>query len=241
LGELKLGKRVLKTPAVCGAVMGNDVEEMESTVALAVKQGADLIEIRADSLKDGKGLSKLFRGDLPVIFTNRPKHEGGNFRGTEEKRTELILEAIGNGASCVDLEISTPGRLRKRVVKEARQKGVSVLISHHNFSITPSAKSLLGIARKMSATGGDLIKIVTFAKDVSDSMRILDFLIEAQEPVTVPVIAFAMGEPGRISRVASLLLGSPFTYASVGKPTALGQLSVVEAKQLLRKLTLKRG
>ncbi len=239
MGELKLGKRVLKTPAVCGAVMGEDVDDMASAVSLAMKQGADLVELRIDSLRDREGWNDLLRMGPPTIFTNRPKREGGTFRGTEGARIDMIVEAIENGVPCVDLELSTTQRLRNRVVKAAKENGVSVLMSHHDFSATPSVEALIGVAKKMARFGGDLIKVVTFANNMAASMRVLDFLIDVQGEVTVPVIAFAMGEAGRISRIASLLMGSPFTYASVGEPTAPGQLGVVETKQLLLKLTLE--
>ncbi len=241
MGELKLGKSVLKTPAVCGSVTGKDVDEMSAAVELALSQGVDLVELRIDSLRDRVGWSDLLRNAPPIIFTNRPKRESGSFRGAEGERVNMILEAIGNGVPCVDLELSTTQRLRGRVVEEAKKKGVSVLISHHDFSATPSVESLIGIAKKMVRAGGDLIKVVTFANNAAASMRVLDFLIEVQEEVTVPVIAFAMGEAGRMSRIASLLLGSPFTYASVGEPTAPGQLNVAETKRLLRELSLKGG
>lgn len=239
MGELKLGKSFLKTPAVCGAVMGENVDEMESAVSFAVKQGADLVELRIDSLKNSEGWKKLLHLGPPTIFTNRPKHEGGWFRGTERERIGIISEAIESGVSCIDLELSAPTRLRNHVVKKAKERDISVLMSYHDFSTTPSLKYLIGIAKKISEAGADLIKIVTTAKSTSDSMRILDFLIDVQEMIALPVVAFAMGEEGRLSRIASLLLGSPLTYASVGKPTAPGQLGIAETKQLLSRLTLR--
>jgi len=49
----------------------------------------------------------------------------------------------------------------------------------------------------------------------------------------VNLIAFAMGDFGRISRVLSLYLGSPFTYVSLGKPIAPGQFSVDEIIKII--------
>ncbi len=239
MGELKLGKHLLRTPAVCGAVVGKDVAEMRSAISRAIKQGADLIELRVDSLQNREGWNKLLRKDLPFIFTNRSKNEGGAFKGSEEKRVEIILDAVGRGVSCVDIELSTPERLRDRVVSEAKRAGVTVLMSHHDFSATPSVEVLIDLASKMAETGCDLVKVVTLAQNLADSMRVLDFLIDAQGEVDVPVIALAMGEAGRVTRITAPLLGSPITYANVGKATAPGQLEVAETKKLLRKLVSK--
>lgn len=236
MSELKLGKHLLRTPAVCGAVTGKDVDEMRKAVSLAAKQGADLVELRMDSLQDREGWEKLLRKDLPIIFTNRSKREGGSFRGSEEKRTDIILDAIEQGVSCVDIELSTPEKLRNRVVSRAKKSGVSVLMSCHDFSKTPSVGKMAGFARKMAGAGCDLAKVVTFSKSSMDSLRVLDFLVQVQDEVAVPVIAFAMGDAGKITRIAAPLLGSPIAYASVGKPTAPGQLEVAETKRLLRKL-----
>jgi len=41
-----------------------------------------------------------------------------------------------------------------------------------------------------------------------------------------------MGNYGKISRILCLFLGSPYTYASLGKPIAPGQFSVDEVKSI---------
>jgi 3-dehydroquinate dehydratase-1 len=43
-----------------------------------------------------------------------------------------------------------------------------------------------------------------------------------------------MGDHGRISRILSLYLGSPYTYVSLGKPVAPGQFSVDEIKKIIQ-------
>jgi len=241
LSELRLGSFVLRTPAVCGAVMGRDVREMGRAVARARKMGADLVELRADTLEEVQGWHRLVKGDFPIIFTNRPRREGGEFRGGERERVEILQEAIERHVACVDVEFSTPAGLRKRVISAAKREGVSVLVSWHDFSKTPAVVALKARAKKMAAAGGDLVKLVTFANSVVDSIRVLDFLVEVQEEISVPAVAFAMGEAGRMTRIASLLLGSPFTYASVGRMTAPGQFDVAETRRLLSRLMPREG
>jgi len=239
LGALRLGRHVLKTPAVCGAVLAKNIRVMSSAVSRALEQGADLVELRVDGLQNQEGWKRLLRGGFPMILTNRPRREGGVFLGSEEKRVKTILEAIEGNVPCVDIEFSTPEKLRNRVVSAANRAGVSVLMSSHDLSVTPAVKVLREQVKKMAEAGCDLAKVVTFAQNPSDSMRVLDFLVEVQDEVSVPVIAFAMGDAGKITRIASLLLGSPITYASVGRTTAPGQLGVAETKQLLRRLMPK--
>ena len=75
------------------------------------------------------------------------------------------------------------------------------------------------------------IKIVTNAKSTDDSTRVLELYSKTDK---ISLIAFAMGDHGRISRILSLYLGSPYTYVSLGKPVAPGQFSVDEIKKIIQ-------
>ncbi len=236
---LKLGKHEVRTPAVCGAVIGQDIETMRASVAGAIDQGADLIELRIDGLHDSAGWEKLLPVKVPVILTNRPEREGGGFRGDENKRIEVLLQGIAQGVSCVDIELSTPEPLRERVVSQAKKSGVAVLMTHHDFSLTPSIEVMIDIARRLAGAGCDLAKIVTFAEGTKDVLRMLDFLAQVQDEVAVPIIAFAMGDAGKITRIAAPMFGSPIVYAAAGEATAPGQLDVATTKRLLDELIPK--
>ncbi len=237
--QLKFGRRELRTPAVCGSVIGKNLGEMRTGVARAVKQGAGLVELRIDGLQSKVRWEKLLRKDLPIILTNRPEREGGSFKGKEEDRVELLLKGIGRRVSCIDIEFSTPKKLREHVVSETKKSGVTVLMSHHDFSTTPPAEALMEVTKKLEGAGCDLAKIVTFAKNSSDGLRMLDFFVQVQGKVSVPVVAFAMGNAGRITRFVAPIFGSPIVYAAAGEKTAPGQPDVATMKQWLRELMLK--
>jgi len=239
LKTFKLGKHELRTPAVCGAVIGQNIETMRASVARAINQGADLIELRIDGLHDSTGWEKLLPVKVPVILTNRPEREGGCFKGDENKRVEVLLQGIARGVSCIDIEFSTPEPLRERVMSQAKKSGIAVLMSHHDFSLTPSIEVLTDMAKRLVGAGCDLAKIVTFAGDRKDALRILDFLAQVQDEVAVPLIAFAMGDAGRITRIAAPVFGSPIVYAAAGEATAPGQFDVATMKRLLSELISK--
>jgi len=234
-----LGEHKLLTPAICGAVMAEKVNEMKTGIAKAIEQGADLVELRVDGLRDQSGWEKLLPVKVPVILTNRPEREGGGFKGDENKRIEVLLQGITRGVSCIDIELSTPGSLREQVVSQAKESGVAVLMSHHDFSSTPSIGVLTDMAKRLAVAGCDLAKIVTFAENTEDALRILDFLAQVQDEVTMPVIAFAMGDAGRITRIAAPVFGSPIVYAAAGKATAPGQFDVATMKRMLNELIPK--
>ncbi len=240
MGALKLGKHRLRTPAVCGAVIGKNLAEMRAGVARAIKQGADLVELRVDGLRDQSGWEKLLREDVPTILTNRPKREGGGFKGEEGKRVNLLLGGIERGVPCIDIELSTQKKLRDQVVSEARRAGVTVLMSYHNFSTTPPTEVLMRLTKDLVSAGCDIAKLVPFARNPGDALRTLDFAVQVLGEVEVPVVTFAMGDAGVITRIITPILGSPLVYATAGERTAPAQLDIATTKRLLRELTQGR-
>ena len=236
MSELRFGTHKLLTPAICGSVMAEKVNEMKTCVAKAIEQGADLVELRVDGLRDQAGWGKLLPVKVPVILTNRPEREKGGFKGDENKRIEVLLQGIAQGVTCIDVELSTPEPLRERVVSQAKKSGVAVLMSYHDFSLTPSIEVLTDVTKRLAGAGCDLAKIVTFAESTGEALRMLDFLAQVQDEVAVPVIAFAMGDAGKITRIAAPILGSPIVYAAADKVTAPGQFDVATTKRLLHEL-----
>ncbi len=235
---IRLGSHQLRTPAVCGAVIGESVKAMDAGLTRAMEQGADLVELRLDGLREQVGWEKLLheKVKVPIILTNRAKREGGRFEGGEEERVRVLLDGIDRGVDCVDVELSTEKKFLSRVVQDARKLGVSVLISHHDPFGTPAVDVLVAVAKRMVVAGCDIAKIVTFAETPSDALAALDFLVEVQDEVSVPVIAFAMGDAGKFSRISAPLFGSPIVYAEAGEATASGQFDVATTKRMLREL-----
>jgi len=213
---------------------------MNAAIDRAIRQGADLIELRLDKLRDLEGWQRLLREDMLVIVTNRADREGGYFKGRERERIKPLLEAIAQGAACVDLEFSTSKRWLDEVLKSAKKAGTSVLISHHDFNRVPPVEALIKVARQMAEVGCDMAKLVGFAKEPRDALRMLDFLVRAPGAVDVPVVAFAMGEAGRFSRIAAPFFGSPITYAAADGAAAPGQFDVPTMRQLVNNLGTKK-
>jgi 3-dehydroquinate dehydratase type I len=74
-----------------------------------------------------------------------------------------------------------------------------------------------------------VIKIVPFARSWEDNLTILS-LIPFAKARKQEIVAFCMGEKGKISRIYSPFLGAAWTYASLdqGRASAPGQLTVRE-------------
>jgi 3-dehydroquinate dehydratase type I len=143
-----------------------------------------------------------------------------------------LLNALEEGAELVDVERSTPEKWRKKIFR-ARGRS-SMVISAHVSDHTPPRGELHEIFEELSASGADIIKIVTHANTMTDNLRVLNLIPKAHER-GIKIIAFCMGPFGRISRIFSHLMGGYMTFASLerGEESADGQIPVMEMKKIL--------
>jgi 3-dehydroquinate dehydratase type I len=111
-------------------------------------------------------------------------------------------------------------------------------MSKHLLNGTPSREKLEEDFRNMVATGADIMKIVTRARKPEDNLRVLD-LIPFARNLGIEIVTFCMGPMGRLSRIASPLLGGYLTFASLeqGEESADGQIPVAEMRNLMEALT----
>jgi 3-dehydroquinate dehydratase-1 len=196
---------------------------------LAAAREADLLELRLD-LMDGDPLPILEAikkvAKVPIIATVRWQAEGGEFKGTEGERLELLIRASAF-ADYIDVELQCGllGTVLKRVERP-------VIASYHDFSRTPVRQDLRAILAEMKNTGAEVAKIAVTPRSLQDNLEILQLLLEADMPLCV----VAMGRLGRHLRAVAPLYGSVLTYGYVSQPTAPGQMSVSQLRQALELL-----
>jgi 3-dehydroquinate dehydratase-1 len=160
------------------------------------------------------------------VATLRPISEGGNFSGSEKNRISIIKLIAEYNPFLLDVEFNTL-RKNKNTSHYIKNTGTDMLVSWHDFNKTPKVSVLRNKIIQMKKFSNN-IKIVTMAKSINDASHVLSLYSDTK----VKLIAFSMGEYGKISRLLCLLLGSPYTYVSLGKPIAPGQFSVDEVKSI---------
>lgn len=218
---------------LCSCISAATTEEC---IKLAKTVDTELIEHRIDFMEGVQNLGRIYDAvTAPIIATNRSATYGGHFYGSEEKRVRYLLKAIDAGCTMVDVEIETDVALQQNVLEKARRNKCNVIISMHDFNRTPGREKLVEILHREKEEGADIGKIVTLARSIEDCHRILDLLMEARQE-RFPLVAFAMGDAGSFTRIAALLYGAPFMYASVTEKTGPGQLSVTAMRTILGEL-----
>ena len=198
--------------------------------ALAV---CDYAELRLDFLKpeDVPKMLEFSKKHLSkTVCTLRPKSEGGLFKGNEKERISIIKLIAEYNPFLLDVEYSTLLK-NPSLSKYISKTKTDVLCSWHDFKKTPNIAQLRSKMALM-AKYGKYVKIVTTAKKSTDAAAILSLYSGA---LKINLVAFAMGDSGKISRLLCLYLGSPFTYVSLGKPVAPGQFSAKQLLEILKK------
>jgi 3-dehydroquinate dehydratase type I len=220
------------------SILPKTTTEALRLIEKAEESNADLIEVRLDCLKDHSELAEVgAHGKTPKIATNKPRSCQGNFSGTETEQQQILLSAAKDGFEYVDIELTNP-RL-KDTVKELKSLGVKPIVSFHDFAGPLSFSELNSVLEREIASGADVCKIVTTAKQIEDNLTILNFTSTACSKAKI--VCFAMGELGKVSRLLSPLFGGYFTFASLerGGETAAGQMTIQEMKTAYKLLGLK--
>lgn len=193
---------------------------------LKVLQAVDFAEIRLD-------MSDMVDDEIRSVFS-QPKVlvatcRKGRYDDTQ--RLHRLKVAIQAGAKYVDIETEANPVFQHEARVCALEHNCKVIISYHNFISTPAPLFLEEMVQVCLSQGADLVKLVTTAHYPVECSRLLSLYRYHKN-----LVAFAMGDVGKITRVASLYLGAPFTYASVStkKSVAAGQLSHHVISEIMR-------
>ncbi len=210
----------------------SDATHLVTDARRAVKEGADVLEVRADLfpktvLKPDRlqRVLRLLRREIrrPLLLTLRMGEEGGGLsvKFREVDRLGLFRAALAE-VNGVDIELAAV-EINRHVVFEAHKRGRFVILSSHNFKRTPSNVVLAGFVRKAKRLGGDILKVAAKPLGRKDVTRLMDFC--AKTPFRRRVF-IAMGPLGVQSRMDGFRHGSLLTYGHVRRPLAPGQWPV---------------
>jgi len=219
------------TYKTCVTLAESNPSKLNSLLKTTLKR-SDYVEIRFDFMKPNKvpiALNLVKKYLSRCICTLRPRSEGGKFSGSEKNRISILKLIAEYNPHLLDIEYNTI-KQNNDLYKYLKNTKTNLLISWHDFSKTPNASFLKTMAKKMTQFSKN-IKIVTTANSIKDTLNVLA-LYRSQKNTNL--IAFAMGDYGRMSRILCTQLGSPYTYVSLGKPIAPGQFSLNEIKSMFK-------
>jgi len=206
-----------------------DVSLLKEQADRAFSLGADFAEIRFDFVSPNRMQAAIdaVRGiRSKAVFTLRSKDQGGKFAGSEQERIEWLKKLAEQKPMLLDVELDT--------IKENDEladflEKTPILVSWHDFQQTPPSDELAEILSEMRIYS-NYVKVVTTAKSVEDSLRLLELY---ERTTGLHPVIFAMGDAGIVSRILCTIVGNaPFTYTSLEKAVAPGQLTVKQMRKL---------
>ena len=247
LKELIIKGKVLASDkvSICVPIVAKTADEILSAVDKCVSEDVPVIELRADCfdcLEDTDRLIDLLEQikalteNTIVIFTIRTSLEGGNADMPEALYKDVLMRvSAADAVDIIDVEAShiLEG---EEFTNQLHNNGTYVLASHHDFEKTPELLDLMEIYDGLEATGADIIKLAVMPKEPADVLRIFKAAQFADDDLDALVIMIAMGDMGKVTRVAGKLVGSCITFASMGELSAPGQIDFSEMKALLKAL-----
>ena len=212
-------------------------------------------------------LPRALTAGLPILVTVRTGFEGGQVEITEDDYAEAVRALIGGIAEvgvgdgtaagadavavaaasgisgsetsgvpvAVDVEIDRADS--DSLIASARESGVPVVASHHNFEATDSADRLLRTFAAMSEAGADVAKVAMMPQEPADVLRLLEATAAADVSAAHPVLGISMGPLGRTSRIMGADFGSCATFAQIGQASAPGQIDAVVLAEILDRVT----
>ena len=173
---------------------------------------------------------------LPVIFTVRPKEEGGHYPGDEGQRITVLEKAIASGVNSIDLELSIEEGARSSLVEKATAGKVRIISSIHNTTTTPSADELVGMVND-NAREGEIFKFCGTVNDHQDALQI----VEASHELKTSPHAYSMmalGNGGDWARLHAPVLGQSLVYATLRSEFKLSNKGLVNIRDLKNAWTL---
>ncbi|MEW6732786.1 MAG: shikimate dehydrogenase [Acidobacteriota bacterium] len=211
-------------------------------IAEAARQ-ADLVEIRLDCLQDRdlyQHTEEILRqacaaSSRPLIFTHRSGQRESASSTAEHLKQLINRRQPPFAQDYFDFDLNadnTIGLHFYNTYLRLFDRYPQIILSHHDFNSCVE-RELISIYHRLAAFAPDVVKVAAQADRVGDVLTIFK-LLEIAGTEHMPIIALAMGEAGRISRILAPSLGGFLTFAAFkrGAESAPGQFSLNELLSL---------
>jgi 3-dehydroquinate dehydratase-1 len=232
--------------------VGKSREEVLAEARNLASLALDIIELRIDAwdcIENTAEATELIAEvrdkakELPIILTCRGHWEGGVKEVSEPAKSAVYEAAIdGNLVDFVDKELKYGPAVLARLKQCANAKGVSLIISYHDFTGTPSKEFIYSQLAQQINCGADVAKTALMPQKEEDVLNVLSATLAIRrEFPDVPLITMSMGPLGMHSRIVGGLYGSDLTFAVGSAASAPGQIPVAQMRGAFDLMYLKRA
>jgi 3-dehydroquinate dehydratase / shikimate dehydrogenase len=190
---------------ICITIAQEDRNLLLADMLNAAAMGADMVEVRLDTLDKAPSFSEMLSAKrLPILFSCRRPQDGGNWQGTEDERLILLRQAIMSKADYVEMEYDVAEEIRPF-------PGCKRVVSYTNKEKMPSA--IRDIYDDMLNLQPDVIKLTVRARTPEEAWPLVQILGKP----TVPTVVVGLGRPGVMLAILGKRIGCPWTAAALEK------------------------
>ncbi|GHU32572.1 3-dehydroquinate dehydratase [Betaproteobacteria bacterium] len=231
-------------PAIITPLVGKTQAEVLDEVAAIVPKKPDLLEWRIDFFQaigdipaviDTAQAIRRAAGGIPVLLTRRNVTEGGQPLSIDEPAVVAMYKAACE-AKCVELidyELSNRPKDIKALRAISQANDIGMIMSYHNFQVTPDAATLDSKFIAARDLGADVGKVAVMPTGERDVLELLAATSRAREAVDIPLISMSMGGVGSLSRIMGWVYGSAATFAVGKSSSAPGQVAIEDLRTAL--------
>ena len=237
-----LGNGVL--PAIITPLVGKTQAAILEEVAAIVPKKPDLLEWRIDFFESIGDIPAVIdtalairraAGGIPVLLTRRNETEGGQPLKIDESAVVAMYTAACK-AKCVELidyELSNAPADLKALREVSKANGIGMIMSYHNFQMTPDGATLDSKFAAAKAFDADVGKVAVMPSNERDVLELLAATSRAREALDIPLISMSMGGVGSLSRIMGWVYGSAATFAVGKSSSAPGQIAIEDLRTAL--------
>ena len=237
-----MGNGVL--PAIITPLVGKTQAVILEEVAAIVLKKPDLLEWRIDFFESIGDIPAVIdtalairraAGGIPVLLTRRNETEGGQPLKIDEAAVVAMYTAACN-AKCVELidyELSNAPADLKALREVSKANGIGMIMSYHNFQMTPDGATLDSKFAAAKAFDADVGKVAVMPTNERDVLELLAATSRAREALDIPLISMSMGGVGSLSRIMGWVYGSAATFAVGKSSSAPGQIAIEDLRTTL--------
>lgn len=232
-----------KPPYICTSLTGKNKEEILDELNAVIPKQPDVIEWRADFLKDIHYVNYVLMiaeeiasiSNKPMIFTIRSEREAGQkISLTEDEKVQLLSELCKSPAvDSIDFEVSNDPEHIKVLRRVSKSHNKKLILSYHNFDFTPDNAAIMQQAIKSESYGADIAKVAVMPEHKDDVLRLLNVTKEMDDDLRIPIITMSMGDIGSLSRIVGWAYGSIMTFGLGVQRSAPGQVPIDKLKQII--------
>ncbi|MCW8887215.1 MAG: type I 3-dehydroquinate dehydratase [Motiliproteus sp.] len=242
IGDKTFGKE--NQPLICTPLVASSREALLQELKVIVEKQPDLIEWRvdffdqiaeADQVVAMAEALKLGAQGIPLLFTRRAEHEGGEIINMAEADVVALYQQVcaSGHIDLIDYELSNDSGYLEQIKNSAETHDIPLIISYHNFQQTPTEQEIVHRLLHAEQAGAAIAKVAVMPNSKRDVLTLLSATEKAAEQLDIPVITMSMGAFGSLSRMFGGAFGSAVTFAVGQTSSAPGQMAIEDLRSVL--------